>query len=269
MMTDKVSPLQNQVGGHLASDGKIGMLKTANLVLKPLQGGNRGEREAQFYERIFSPENKSPEEKSLISFVPQFHGRLKHIDHWYIKLEDVTSSFCHPSILDMKMGTQTWDEDATEEKRLTEEKKYPPQKTQGFRFVGMNIYQITTGKYKHYDRLFGRSLGVSLDIIEGFKGFLNSGKGWRMDVIPQIIAKLNELLEWFESQSSLRFYSASILFVYEGDPSAGSNVEVKFIDFAHVFPIKEANGRDTGFIFGLKNLIHQFQEFLECPPPYP
>ena len=90
-------------------------------------------------------------------------------------------------------------------------------------------------------------LGVSLDIIEGFKGFLNSGKGWRMDVIPQIIAKLNEflnfqwvfvnsfrLLEWFESQSSLRFYSASILFVYEGDPSAGSNVEVKFIDFAHV-----------------------------------
>lgn len=90
-----------------------------------------------------------------------------------------------------------------------------------------------------------------------------------MDVIPQIIAKLNELLEWFESQSSLRFYSASILFVYEGDPSAGSNVEVKFIDFAHVFPIKEANGRDTGFIFGLKNLIHQFQEFLECPPPYP
>jgi len=54
-----------------------------------------------------------------------------------LKLEDVTFPFRHPSVLDLKMGTQTYDESAKPEKIAAEVAKYPPQKELGFRFTGM------------------------------------------------------------------------------------------------------------------------------------
>jgi hypothetical protein len=45
----------------------------------------------------------------------------------------------NPSVLDLKMGTQTYDENAKPEKIAAEISKYPPQKDLGFRFTGMKV----------------------------------------------------------------------------------------------------------------------------------
>lgn len=40
----------------------------------------------------------------------------------------------------------------------------------------------------------------------------------------------------------------------------GGDVEVKMIDFAHVFP---SDGHDQGYIYGLKNLLKVLHQILE------
>ena len=59
-----------------------------------------------------------------------------------MQLEDITFPFRHPSVLDLKMGSQTYDESAKPEKIAAEIEKYPPQKELGFRFTGMKVQQL-------------------------------------------------------------------------------------------------------------------------------
>lgn len=61
--------------------------------------------------------------------------------------------------------------------------------------------------------------------------------------------------------SNFRFYSSSLLFIYDGkqDPDSQPEVRLKMIDFAHVHPIQD-NRKDEGYIFGLKNLIEQLEK---------
>jgi len=64
---------------------------------------------------------------------------------------------------------------------------------------------------------------------------------------------LTSLLGWMEIQISYRFYSSSLLFVYDGSTEV-FKADVRMIDFAHVSEIKD-NGVDEGYVKGLKKLI--------------
>ena len=66
-------------------------------------------------------------------------------------------------------------------------------------------------------------------------------------------------------QTTLRFYSSSLLFIMEDAPpplggdGAGSpppcDPRVKLIDFAHVFHITEEGGRDENVLYGVNSII--------------
>ena len=56
-------------------------------------------------------------------------------------LEDVTSDYKRPAILDLKMGQVTYDPLATPAKIEKESVKYPPQATMGLRILG---YRVST-----------------------------------------------------------------------------------------------------------------------------
>ena len=67
---------------------------------------------------------------------------MVYIPVTYLKLEDITSRFTEPCIIDVKMGCVTYSLDADPEKKLREQMKYPPAAQLGFQFVGMRVRMV-------------------------------------------------------------------------------------------------------------------------------
>lgn len=77
------------------------------------------------------------------------------------------------------------------------------------------MYQLNTGHYLCRNKYYGRGLS-----IEGFREalfqFLHNGRGLRQDLLEPILHKLRSLKAVLEKQASYRFYSSSLLVIYEG-----------------------------------------------------
>lgn len=92
-------------------------------VLKPiLKPGEAGQREVIFYEEVASSGDSAA--KELRKFIPKYFGttdiKVGGQDLKWIVLGNATHGFAEPCIMDIKIGRQTWDPLATEEKRLSE-----------------------------------------------------------------------------------------------------------------------------------------------------
>lgn len=79
----------------------------------------------------------------------------------------------------------------------------------------LQVYQLNTGHYLCRNKYYGRGLS-----IEGFRQalyqYLHNGKGLRQDLFEPILNKLRTLKAVLERQASYRFYSSSLLIIYEG-----------------------------------------------------
>lgn len=86
-----------------------------------------------------------------------------------------------------------------------------------------------------------------------------------MDALKGLVARLKELRDVILSLDSYRFFTSSLLLTYEGLEGNGvgqesgdsgvDKVDIRMIDFAHSSSNKGYTGPDTGYIFGLTNLI--------------
>ncbi|XP_069489620.1 inositol hexakisphosphate kinase 3 isoform X2 [Ambystoma mexicanum] len=226
--------------------------------------------------------------KQLSLMSSEYH---KNQLHRFLLLENVTSKFYLPCILDLKMGNRQHGDDATEEKKARHMKKCAQSTSAslGVRFCGMQVYQANTGSFICKDKYFGRKLSA-----DGFRQalyhFLHNGQRLRTDLFESIIFQLKALKSVIEGQSSYRFYSSSLLIIYEGQEatehmpasdkqppgsqthcpgSSFPNVDVRMIDFAHTTYKGSRNNRttydgpDQGYIFGLQNLLQILQDVHE------
>lgn len=101
------------------------------------------------------------------------------------------------------------------------------------------------------------------------------------DACSHILRKLSSIHDVLNSKSGIRFYSSSILIVYEGESKGyvelvdaenedrddlNMFVDVRMIDFAHsdVFDKEDIANRgvDEGYLFGLRNVIHMMERIL-------
>ncbi|CAF1474667.1 unnamed protein product [Rotaria magnacalcarata] len=194
------------------------------------------------------------------------------ISQKYILLENVTAQFRYPCILDLKMGRRQHADIDSDKKRQSKIQKCESStsSTLGVRLCGMQVYQVDSGRYIFTDKYRGRIL-----TIDGFRStlveFFNNGRITRLDVLPAIIERLESLYETINFLSTYRFYSGSLLIVYDGLLQSNL-IDIRMIDFAHSVhatpatdEISAANnhaGPDKGYLFGLERLIDVFKEIL-------
>jgi len=257
-----------QVGGHLASEGKKGMLLLASrYLLKPVQSGKRRQREASFYEEIEELRANGDVATAaqlcgLDGFLSSYHGAVRlgayhkveyaamgdvseqnmarrqelSEEDVYLVFSDATSGMKFPCVMDVKLGQRTYEPDATSDKIERELRKYPRQAEAGFRFVGTRVFTegssvaVKVGK-KEYQRVMPEgSLGV-------LRGFFRAGLGkqplpQQRFIVAAIHAKVCELERCFTQQTRFAFTSASLLIVYDAAPSMGQSTteEASLID---------------------------------------
>ena len=140
----------------------------------------------------------------------------------------------------------------------------------GFRIVGMRVYDPSNANackdgFLSFSKTYGRSLSTREEVIEAFRMFLlggteESSQIGRSRSIRKILCQLGSIQKWFDRNTTMRFYSSSILIVYEGSMVEDETVDVvkvKMIDFGRVR--REAGG-DEGYCLGLKTVISMFEE---------
>ena len=156
-----------------------------------------------------------------------------------VALESLTYPFEKPNTLDIKLGTVLYDNDAALAKkdRFTKVTATSTNKEFGFRFAGMKVYkghnaqpdfskrtegipQITRDRFCEYDGKWGKELKND-EVKDAFRSFLFEPEA-RVDaemssyVAQKFLGEVTKMKEVLEPLVT-RMYSASILFVYEGD----------------------------------------------------
>lgn len=223
-----------------------------------------------------------------------------------IVLENVSAGIRKPNTLDVKLGARLWADDAPPQKRqkLDDQSDKTTSRALGLRIAGMKTWlgPNTSGQtgvgldgYKTFGKEYGRAFDAET-VRKGFEDFFfieSAGVTRKLGrkVIRRILDDLRGLQGVLEKEES-RMYSASVLFVYEGDGAGlvedfekekellqadgslnGAAAEesdadvdseeacqlpkiqaMKMIDFAHA-AWTPGQGPDENVLIGIRNLI--------------
>lgn len=240
-----------QVAGHTAE--KMWRLGS-DVVLKPMMKPELFRREVQFYEEV------TRQNLPLLKCLPAFHGVVQLTGHSFMALQDLTRGFRQPSLIDIKMGRQTFEPSASEDKKARELSKFPHQHSLGFRITGMKVWNESMSRYCMYDKHFGRTLGLD-QMAAGLGTFFFNGRHLRCKVMESCLDELLYIQSILSQHSAHTFYSSSLLLVYD---SEGDGCTVKMIDFAHASPPSSPADPNEGYLHGLGTLIQLVRELIDC-----
>lgn len=215
----------------------------------------------------------------LCRFLPEYYGLLmssnddsgithaSNQENRFMVLTDETRNFTKPCIIDLKVGTKTYEPDSSPYKIEKQTRKYPQQEEFGFRVVGMQVYdphhdEANSAGFRHMDKVEGRNLSNRNDVKNTLQMFFKVTNACEKneEVVAHFIEELEILKKWFYANKTFGFYASSLLLVYEGsDKPRDSNGKLKMIDFAHVTKNKD---QDKGYIHGIEQISQLLKELL-------
>ncbi|CAG8551411.1 7290_t:CDS:2 [Funneliformis mosseae] len=218
----------------------------------------------------------SNEQKTIENFVQSVKKEIssQHANvTGAVCIENLLSSFKKPCIMDLKLGTQLWGEDADDSKRqkMIQKANKTTSGSIGIRIVGFQVYQRSTDSYINFTK--EDSYKVTPDTVQSILSKFFTAEisnDHRRLIIERFLSDLESYLKVLENQE-VRLISSSLFFVYEGDSDALTEAikkeqdELKEIkvddinnDFAHSF-FRNGIGKDEGVLFGLRNTINYFK----------
>lgn len=238
--------LPHQVAGHVCQVGKdtISILhdqRQPGTVLKAANKPVCGEREIQFYRRVYSDANDAKSIANtnadidrcwspLRSLTPHFFGTVRmpvaQRDVEFMRLQDLTHGMRRPCVMDVKIGARTWDPLATASKITAESEKYAACKELlGFCIPGFQVYERPQGdgdalNVQRFGKDFGKSLTLRLEVRSVLLDFLNAsdsadGEQVPLQLLLEILDGVAAIRHWAITQNDLRLYSSSILLAYD------------------------------------------------------
>ena len=190
-------------------------------------------------------------------FFPQFFGRKVVQDegsnevNTYVQMQNLTDGLVQPCICDLKMGFKGYDHTAGKLKIAQQVAlcTVTTSSSLGFRMCGMR-YQNGQDLIVR-DKPWGAKLSKNT-MQDAIFQFLTRN---RFDVAMVFSEKLKELLKWFNEQKLFKFFSSSILLIYDSASFDVDKVDIKVVDFAHTFP--STDGKiDENYRDGLIHLVN-------------
>ncbi|CAF1079926.1 unnamed protein product [Adineta steineri] len=261
------APLEHQVAGHFygRSKTKFGLLQRCSTgdVLKPLLNPPRGPREHQFYDNIFS-DKISGEIVKLRPFLPKLLGTYQFDGMTYLILENIIQSYEYPCAIDIKLGRVTYDCEATPEKIERQIAKFEPAAEIGFQLLGWKTYRQLDNSYIYHDKKCARSLTKD-DLLYGMAHFFGAPEYDHRPIVRAVLERLVALEQIMAKQYEFVFIASSLLIVYDGKNRENDNikVDVRLVDFAHVFPSSSNTEPDENFLFGLRHCINYLKMLID------
>lgn len=215
----------------------------------------------------------------------------------FLVLEDLTAGRAWPCVMDVKVGTRSYEAEASPDKIAYERSKFPLQETAGFRLQGFKAFDPATRTYIELDKHAGRAISSVNELAATLGRFLPTNDALKRAFLIQAVSEyahpavqllaltscecdLHQFLKrlaafqtWFDQQQEAEFIASSLLFLYNGEPvgleaASASNEDrqtrmfapdIRLIDFAHVTHPSTPQ-RDEGVRTGLRTLVNCFQQ---------
>ncbi|KAF8272475.1 hypothetical protein EI94DRAFT_1769747 [Lactarius quietus] len=220
-----------QVGGHKG----IQPTEDGTLLIKPALP-----LELQFYQYSLADPALAP----LRQWVPTYLGMLRVEGQntadglvTLLVMENVAHGFLKPNIIDIKLGTILWDEDAppAKKERMQNTARRTTSGETGVRLTGFQVFGNTARQPVIFPKSYGNAIGVSelpagvaqfFPISGSTIDFPGAEAGGRMDVglprtlllpVLQSIRKSVQEIRDVLSAIDMRMVGSSLLIIYEGD----------------------------------------------------
>ena len=140
----------------------------------------------------------------------------------YIVLEDLTYAYAKPCILDLKVGTRQHSDTEPPSKIASKTARclHTTSHAIGLRLCGMQVYHSVADMYQYRDKYWGRALDVD-GFTRAMRDYFWDGERIVEQVVRAFVARLERMrravMLWTKGR---RFYSSSLLLVYEGDKNS-------------------------------------------------
>ncbi|MFH4976684.1 hypothetical protein AB6A40_003393 [Gnathostoma spinigerum] len=180
---------------------------------------------------------------------------------WFALLENIVAPFVRPSIVDLKMGTRQYGDDASAQKRASQTDKCQSSTSAqiGVRLVGMQLYRKESQSFTYVNKYEGRQMSC-----ETFRDILIQylTTAGRLRTLT-LLRKLSDLRKLLCMADGFRFFSSSLLIAFDSeaeDSDLDSSIDLRMIDFAHstfhgFLDDSEYFGIDEGYMLGVDSLL--------------